>query len=276
MKNTKTLNLADIEKSDIKYKKTTFPDGEPHIQFEEIDNKYPITVKTRICNPNDLYTLLLVRDVLDRWGVPYNTEISYLMSARMDRLMDITRPVSLGIVQKVLGIPNEFSGNQTYIFDCHAKIPCPDLYIRDIMRELRTEYDAFVFPDLSALGRYRAMLEMKGKNQYFLACDKQRTPESVITNIGDEKLDIIKRQEFVAVVDDIIDGGRTISNVIDTVRENAPDVKIHVYASHCVNKDGLKRILLKSDQLTTTNSYKDWQSDPDLKDHPKLKVIEVI
>lgn len=271
---TKTLNLANIEKSDIKYKKTTFPDGEPHIQFEEIDNKYPITVKTRICNPNDLYTLLLATDVLDRWGVAYDTQISYLMSARMDRLMDITRPVSLGIVQKVLGLPGGFASNQTYIFDCHARITCADLYIRDIMHELREEFDTFVFPDLTALGRYREMLEMKDKNQYFLACDKQRTSESVITNIGDGKLDIIKRQEFVAVVDDIIDGGRTISNVIDIIRQNAPDTKICVYASHCVNYDGVLRILNKCDKLITTNSYADWKFDFIHED--KLKVIDVI
>jgi len=276
MEKRKILNLAHLEKSDIKYKKTIFPDGEPHIEFEKIDNKYPVVVKTRICNPNDLYTLLLVRDVLDRWGVFYDTEISYLMSARMDRLMDITRPVSLGIVQNVLDIPGEFAGEQTYIFDCHAKLPCIDLYIRDIMHELRTEFDTFVFPDLSALGRYRCMLETKDKNQYFLACDKLRTSDSVVTNISDEKLDIIKQQQSVAVVDDIIDGGRTVSNVIDIIKKHAPDTKICVYASHCVSF-GIDKILAKCDRLITTNSYADWETilQPN-RYSSKLQVLEVI
>lgn len=274
---TKTLNLANIEKSDIKYKMTTFPDGEPHIQFEEIDNKYPITVKTRICNPNDLYTLLLVRDVLDRWGVFYSTEISYLMSARMDRLMDITRPVSINIVKNILGIQSDIAGKKTYIFDCHADIPCPDLYIRNIASFLASDTcNTFVFPDFSAHERYIRMLHISGADQHFLPCEKKRKENSVITHIDEKKLQIIKEQEKITIIDDIIDGGRTISNVIDIVRENAPNVKISVYASHCVNKEGLNRILQKSDKLTTTNSYKDWQSEPDLKDNPKLNVIEII
>ncbi len=280
---TKTLNLANIEKSDIKYKMTTFPDGEPHIQFEEIDNKYPITVKTRICNPKDFYTLLLATDVLNRWEANYDVFVSYLMGARMDRLMDITRPISYKIVASIL---TTYTRGRINVFDCHAvknpRFPFPFFNTTSetngAIGVLNDNKDLLLFPDHSAMNRYYETLFVEYDKQCprMTCCDKQRTDCNVTTNISDYSIGLIKESERVIIIDDIIDGGRTISNVIDTVRENAPNVKIHVYASHCVNKEGMIRILQKSDQLTTTNSYKDWQSDTDLKDNQKLKVIEII
>lgn len=280
---TKTLNLANIEKSDIKYKKTTFPDGEPHIQFEKIDNKYPIAVKTRICNPNDLYTLLLATDVLNRWEANYDVFVSYLMGARMDRLMDITRPISYKIVASIL---TTYTKGRINVFDCHAvknpRLPFPlfntTSETNGAIGALDDNKDLLLFPDHSAMNRYYQTLFEEYDKQclQMTCCDKQRTDGNVTTNINDYSIRLIKESERVIIIDDIIDGGRTISNVIDTIKEYAPNVKINVYASHCVNKEGLKRILQKSDQLTTTNSYKDWQSEPDFKDNQKLKVIEII
>lgn len=281
---TKTLNLANVEKSDIKYKMTTFPDGEPNLEFEKIDNKYPIAVKTRICNPNDLYTLLLATDVLNRWEANYDVFVSYLMGARMDRLMDITRPISYKIVANILSANTHGNIN---VFDCHA-VKNPRLLFpffnttlesRGAIGGIDEKKDLLLFPDHSAMNRYCQTLtdEYPGQNLRMTCCDKQRTDGNVTTNINDHSIGMIKESRRVIIIDDIIDGGRTISNVIDTIEQTTdPNVVIHVYASHCVNKDGLQRILKKSDQLTTTNSYKDWQEDPDLKDNKKLKVIEII
>lgn len=283
MENTKTLNLANIEKSDIKYKITTFPDGEPNLEFEKIDNKYPITVKARVCNPKDLYTLLLALDVLNRWEANYDVFVSYLIGARMDRLMDITRPISYKIVASILVTHTK---GHIDMFDCHAikkpRLPFPffntTIETNGAIGALDDKKDLLLFPDLSAFKRYYQTLtdEYDNQNLRMTCCDKQRTEGNVTTDINEYTIGMIKESERVIIIDDIIDGGRTISNVIDSIRENAPNVKIHVYASHCVNKEGLKRILTKSDQLTTTNSYKDWQSDPDLKENPKLNVVEII
>ncbi len=271
----KFLNLAHPEQSDIKFTTTTFPDGEPNIEFEKIDNKYPILIKARVCNPNDLYLLLLTTDVLNRWEAQYDVFISYLMGARMDRLMDITRPISYKIVMNL--IAQRISGNHS-VFDCHAsKTPyMPARWFETALGEPYYADDVLLFPDQSARDRYRLAFEIDTMNMSIVVCDKTRIDDNVITTISDANINIIRNHKRVTIIDDIIDGGRTIANVIDTVSENAPNTKIAVYASHCVNKQGLLKILDKADALTTTNSYKDWQTDPDTKDNPKLKVIEII
>ena len=48
----KSINLVNIEKSDVKYKITKFPDGEPQIFLDsELDRKKEYEVICRITNP---------------------------------------------------------------------------------------------------------------------------------------------------------------------------------------------------------------------------------
>jgi len=81
----KVLNLVHPEKSEIQYTLTTFPDGEPHIVLNDFNAKWDVTIKCRIRNPNELFILCEVLDILNRNGVYPKVEIYYLMSMRMDR-----------------------------------------------------------------------------------------------------------------------------------------------------------------------------------------------
>ena len=65
----KKINLINLDKSDIKYELITFPDGEPHIKLDEIDRKDEYEVICRITNPNELFVLMQVADILDRQAV---------------------------------------------------------------------------------------------------------------------------------------------------------------------------------------------------------------
>ena len=275
MENRKILNLAHLEKSDIKYKKTTFPDGEPHIQLLDFDTKHIINIETRICNPNDLYTLLLVCDILDRWGVAYDINVSYLMSARMDRLMDIMRPVSFNVVKNVVKTTHP---KMFHVFDLHTGTSASTKAFREcIGRAYKTRLEnnsVYVFPDMSASTRYPLLLDSI-TSEFVVVCEKRRVNDTVTTVISEEDIVKIKESGSVMIVDDIIDGGRTISNVIDIIKENAPKTSIYIYASHCVNKEGLIKILNKCDVLYTSNSYADWDKElPEYKS--KLKVFEII
>jgi hypothetical protein len=112
----KVLNLVHPEKSEIQYTLTTFPDGEPHIVLDDFNAKWDVTIKCRIRNPNELFILCEVLDILNRNGVYSKVEIYYLMSMRMDRVMDITRPFSLKMVCDVL---NMFDA-EYHVYQAHS------------------------------------------------------------------------------------------------------------------------------------------------------------
>lgn len=100
------LNLVNLEKSDIKYTLSRFPDGEVQISLGDFSHKDQICVKCRITNAEELFIVTQVLDILDRHDVYYNVYIFYLMGMRMDRVMDFNRPFTLKVITKMLGNSN--------------------------------------------------------------------------------------------------------------------------------------------------------------------------
>lgn len=90
----KVLNLIRPEKSDIKFKIITFPDGEPHIKLKGINRKDKVIVVCRITSPKDLFILLQIGDILNRHEVTFALHIYYLMSMRMDRVISFNETYS--------------------------------------------------------------------------------------------------------------------------------------------------------------------------------------
>ena len=48
------------------YKVITFPDGEVHLELDELDRKDEVEVKCRVTNGNDLFLLMQLSDILKR------------------------------------------------------------------------------------------------------------------------------------------------------------------------------------------------------------------
>lgn len=69
----KLLNLISLDKSEIKYNLTRFPDGEPQISFpDEFDRKDSIKVMCRITSAEELFLLTQVGDILDRQEIEWD------------------------------------------------------------------------------------------------------------------------------------------------------------------------------------------------------------
>lgn len=114
------LNLAHPDEGNLKYVLTKFPDGEPHIKIiSEINHKDEVEVYTRICNSDDLFVLLQVGDILKRHEVTWDLHIAYLMSMRMDRVIDFNRPFSLKIIANLI---NSLSFTRISILEPHSNM----------------------------------------------------------------------------------------------------------------------------------------------------------
>lgn len=254
------INLIDPVKSQIKYEIFRFPDGEIQIKLDNIDHKESYDVKCRVRSAEELFILMQVADILNRHGVLFDIEIYYLMSMRMDRVMEFNRPFSLNIVLKVL---DGLGARVVYILEPHSSraVYSDSTFFKDGIDILLKNIDLSeylpVLPDRGAQERYRWICG--GLN-----CSKVRDISSGklvgFSLVNPEILETIKKP--LLVIDDLCDGGGTFAGIADEIRKYT-DRELNIFVTHMVNEKGIKTLSDNYDKVYFTNSYKDWENLPD-------------
>lgn len=264
------LNLANTEKSDIKYKIFDFPDGECQIELLNLNRKVDIVeIKTRISSMRDLFLLQQVGDILNRQEILFKITIYYLMGMRMDRVMDFNRPFTLKIIADTI---NALKPRKVITIEPHSEktidlINSCESYSVINLDKLRSKY-MLVFPDAGAVERYSHFDDI---NQ--IECKKVRDIETgklksfEIINPGL----VHNSSKPLMIVDDLCDGGGTFLGIAKAIREINPEISLHITVTHMVNHIGIKNLSNNFDTVTITNSYKDWYNLPD-----NINLIDII
>lgn len=252
----KLLNLINEEKSEIKYKLTRFPDGEPQISFsDELDRKESIKVICRITSAEELFLLAQVEDILERQEIEWDLFITYLMSMRMDRVMDFNRPFSLKTVCKVL---DSLTYRSVHVLEAHSDRVGSLLGAR--YKPWKFNYDNYipsqanlVFPDAGAYQRYQHYSQSWGR----LVFNKVR-------NLETGKIESFSIGENVSCyystfvfIDDLCDAGGTFLGELKILKEKYPNYKFNIIVCHAVNNKGLVNMCDNFDQVVVTNSFRD-------------------
>lgn len=266
------LNLANVDKSDIKWSISHFPDGEVQITFEEFSRKDNIEVRCRITNAEELFIVKQALDILDRNEVVYDVFISYLMGMRMDRVMDFNRPFTLKIVADILksskarsfDILEPHSGRTiSFLGIAHEPV------IENIIPKELSHYQ-LVFPDAGARERYEPLFYF-GFDSDTIFCSKVRDPKTgKILRIQVDNPEKISNRPML-IVDDLCDAGGTFLGIAEAIRAIKPDAKLSVKVTHMVNPKGIENLSRTFDHVCFTNSYRDWTDLP--KNVTQVKVI---
>lgn len=251
------LNLIRPEKSEVKYEIIQFPDGEPHITLYDIDRKDNLNIVCRICNPTDLFILMQVGDILNRQGVSFNLDIIYLMGMRMDRVMSYDEPYSLSIVSYVINsmfpqsvhvLEPHSNKVENLINRCWGNVQTPLLNFAEYLR---------VYPDKGAVQRYGGCTSTE------IFCNKVRDAKTgKLSGFRIENPEVLKESNKpLAVIDDLCDGGGTFAGVAKELRKAAPNRKLCIHVTHMVNPKGITTLSENYDEVSFTNSYKDWDNE---------------
>lgn len=97
------MQIIDLTKPGDNYKVITFPDGEKHLEIAPLNRKESVAIICRITNGDELFLLMQLADILKRQCVEVAClRILYLMGMRCDRLFDLNRPFTLGLVADVV------------------------------------------------------------------------------------------------------------------------------------------------------------------------------
>lgn len=231
----------------VGYKRFTFPDGQPHIILdEEIINK-SVQLVASITNPNELFNLLLIKDVLDTGGNRVHLHLDYLMGGRMDRHIDGKQPFTLAVVTKMIRAANF---ETITMLDPHSRVSTrllgathtlPYFDFTQFMAEFNSGDDlTIVSPDKGARERVEALVKgTKWETKPILECSKERDSQS--GRLTGFKIDTpIGRQlpySVAVIIDDICDGGGTFTGLADILHEKGFQY-VYLFVTHGIFSKG--------------------------------------
>lgn len=259
-----TLNLANVDKSDIKYTISHFPDGEVQITLEEFSHKDEVNVRCRITSAEDLFILMQVSDILVRHGMYFSISIYYLMGMRMDRVMDFNRPFTLKMIVNIL---DNLGASEVALFCPHSDMSL-DLFRKTSAHQVYNEVWRGFVSKLVKSTDYQIMLPDSGAvkrlygndpvDNHVLVGQKTRDLKTgAITSIGIANPEALNGKRIL-LVDDLCDGGGTFCGLAKAIREINKDAEIDIIVNHMVNPKGIENLSKTFDHVYFSNSYKDW------------------
>lgn len=266
-----TLNLIAPEISIIKFETLIFPDGQPHIKIDsktcdQLSKEEPLIILSRISNTNDLLMVLLVKNTLDQLGFKkIELKISYLLAARMDRVMLPGEPFTLQVVANIF---NQAGFNKVSIFDPHSAVTTNIIsnanginnhrFVNDVLNHYKKKYPnddpntfSLVSPDAGALKKIHQVAAAAGGIDV-VECKKNRdlkTGNLSGFTVFAENLD----GRICFIVDDICDGGGTFIGIAKALKALGAK-KIILAVSHGIFSKGFP--LEHVDEIYCTDSYK--------------------
>lgn len=261
----KVLNLVHKEESDISYNIFKFPDGEIQITLGEFSHKEDyIDVKCRITNAEELFVVCQVCDILDRHAVNYTLSIYYLMSMRMDRVMDFNRPFTLKVVMDILW---HYDVSSIRILEPHSEVysrlhpRAEALFISTKGLPANWINCQIVYPDKGASERYSFHYSM---DIPVIRCSKERDlATGKITSIKIDNPQDIKDKPLL-IIDDLCDGGGTFCGIAKAFKDiGVSKDRLNISVIHMVNAKGIENLSKHFNHVWFTNSYKDWDNLPD-------------
>lgn len=281
----KSLDLTNLENSDIKYKVSNFPDGQQAITLDLENTNFEsepqsVTIKSRLNSFLDLELIVCANQALIELGVKHHSfklkEISlyvpYFLGARSDRKFLNGQSNYLKTV--ITPIINLQKFSRVTILDPHSDVleACINnfqkitnvSFAKDAISDINGKI-TLVSPDAGAL-----------KKIYDVATAVECTDVIVANKLRDLKTGKIIRTEVpnldhepgsktFVIVDDICDGGRTFVEIAKAIRDvRTKEIfndKIYLVVTHGIFTAGFEELEKWFNGVYTTNSVKEIEND---------------
>lgn len=285
-----TLNLVDIEKSDIKYKISKFPDGQQTVDLLEAPYiGETVQLISRLNSFKDLELIICATQAIRNFDP--NKEISlkvpYFVGARSDRKF-VEGGVNY-LKQVICPIINSMNFKSVIVLDPHSDVLEACLNNFDKTNNFGLVKFALTNIDNRNGARDRICLVSPDAGAYKKIFDvaKEFNIENIITanKVRDMKTGNILRTEIpvldqhndltYVIIDDICDGGRTFVELAKVIKEGRPTAKVYLVVTHGIFSAGFKTLNEYIDGIFCTNSYRD-VADDEYEEKTNVKQLKVI
>lgn len=302
----KTLNLVDLNKSDIKYKISKFPDGQQNIvildkplteqewydsedmTLEVFSQVHDVQIKSRLNNWLDLELIVCAVASLDELGVEeIHLYVPYIVGARSDRkfeeggnnyLKDVICPIINSLHFKTVTCIDPHSDVLEGCIKGFRKESNLNLLLYSlgqIYKDLSLNQFVLISPDAGASKKIYKLAEQIGYPGDIITCSKDRDKDGKLTKtvvpISCVYSDTLK--DYI-IIDDICDGGATFINIAKELKEQLIKMngefkgKIYLIVTHSIFSKGTDELLKYFDVIYTTNSYTEHNIE-------KVKVLNI-
>lgn len=285
-----TINLVDIEKSDIKYKISKFPDGQQTVDLLEAPYiGETVQLISRLNSFKDLELIICATQAIRNFDP--NKEISlkvpYFVGARSDRKF-VEGGVNY-LKQVICPIINSMNFKSVIVLDPHSDVLEACLNNFDKTNNFGLVKFALTNIDNRDGARDRICLVSPDAGAYKKIFDvaKEFKIENIITanKVRDMKTGNILRTEIpvldqhndltYVIIDDICDGGRTFVELAKVIKEGRPTAKVYLVVTHGIFSAGFKTLNEYIDGTFCTNSYRD-VADDEYEEKTNVKQLKVI
>jgi ribose-phosphate pyrophosphokinase len=271
------LNLVDVEKSDIKYKISKFPDGQQTIDLidfapYEIFDKI-IQIKSRLNSFKDLELIICTNQILINLGAQYvSLYVPYFLGSRSDRKF---QEGGVNYLKQVIcPIINSQNFNSVIVMDPHSDVleACINNYkkldnfklvddaLSYLIKDGEEDKVVLVSPDA---GAYKKVYDVarEFKIEKIITANKVRDMKT--GNILRTEIPVLDQHNdlMYVIVDDICDGGRTFVELAKVIKNGRPTAKVYLVVTHGIFSAGFKVLNEYIDGTFCTNSYRDVVDD---------------
>lgn len=269
-----SLNLIDLNNSDIKYKISKFPDGQQTVDlvidyFGNIDFDY-VEIISRLNSFKDLEIIICATQALRNTGVKnISLYVPYFLGSRSDRkfneggvnyLKQVIAPIINSQKFDKVTTLDPHSDVLEAVIDNLEKINNFSL-VKYALSSIDNKNDAqericLVSPDAGAFKKIFDVAKKFGISNIITANKVRDLKTGKILKTEIPTLELNDDMQYV-IIDDICDGGRTFIELSKVIKEQKPNSKIYLVVTHGIFSAGLKPLNENFDGIFTTNSYVD-------------------
>lgn len=285
----KVLNLAYPDKSEIKFTKSSYPDGQNNIVINQPITEFygelqnlSVQINSRLNNWLDLELIVCAVASLRNLKVKeIHLYIPYILGARSDRrfeiggnryIKDVIAPIlnSLNFESVTCYDPHSYVlENCINNFESITNVELVRWAISDLKGSFKspsplpnTENIVLVSPDAGASHKIYKLAEQIGYKGDIITCSKERDTDGKLTKT------VVPINKFegkdLIIIDDIIDGGSTFINIVKELRGKLNNYtkfntkpKIYLIVTHGIFSKGFQELYDNFNGIYCTNSYAD-------------------
>jgi ribose-phosphate pyrophosphokinase len=243
----------------IQFETFTFSGGEIHFRIvEDVSSIDEITITCRPTSFNDMGTILIAADALQRAGVKsLSLIIPYFPAARQDRIMVSGESLTVKIYADLI---NSVGFESVVVFDPHSdvtpalinnvKVCSNHVLVNGIVSEM-SDYH-LISPDGGALKKVHKLAQYLDADSV-IECSKVRNVKTGKLSGFAVYADDLQGKTCL-VVDDICDGGGTFLGLADELKQKNAG-KLILVVSHGIFSKGTDLLQEKYDEIYSSDSF---------------------
>lgn len=250
-----------IDGIDVPFRTWTFPGGEVQVRVAEDYRDLEVLtarIEANITSSADLMAVLMATDAVRRKfgeAVPITLCCPYLPYARQDRVCAPGEALGVKVLCDIL---NAQRYHAVEVWDCHSDVGLALLErvhhreAHEFLKRAKLHVDTcLVAPDRGAIKRVGACARVLGLPMFH--ADKVRDPKTgAITNT--EVHGTFDHRDWLLMVDDICDGGRTFFELAKVLREKGAK-EVGLYVTHGIFSQGFNTLAAVIDRIYVANSF---------------------